>query len=83
MRFGNVMDLESIRTAAFQDKVDVVVSCLASRTGEYGGRRGWNGNDAKIMRAPACARLKVLGGHGVQGKVVCCINEGRGRTCKK
>ena len=36
VRFGDVLDLESIRKAAFQDKVDVVVSCLASRTGEKG-----------------------------------------------
>lgn len=36
VRFGDVLDLESIRRAAFQDKVDVVVSCLASRTGGSG-----------------------------------------------
>lgn len=34
VRFGDVLDLNSIRSVAFQDKVDVVVSCLASRTGD-------------------------------------------------
>ncbi|EKX36860.1 8-vinyl reductase [Guillardia theta CCMP2712] len=33
VRFGDVTDLESLRSVAFKDKVDVVVSCLASRTG--------------------------------------------------
>mmetsp|Transcript_22599 Transcript_22599/g.49463 ORF Transcript_22599/g.49463 Transcript_22599/m.49463 type:complete len:420 (-) Transcript_22599:806-2065(-) len=33
VRFGDVSNLDSIRQVAFQDKVDVVVSCLASRTG--------------------------------------------------
>ena len=32
-RFGDVTNLESLRTVGFKDKVDVVVSCLASRTG--------------------------------------------------
>jgi hypothetical protein len=27
------MDVESLKSVAFKDKVDVVVSCLASRTG--------------------------------------------------
>jgi hypothetical protein len=33
IRFGDVQSLESLRSVAFKDKVDVVVSCLASRTG--------------------------------------------------
>jgi len=33
VRFGDVADIESVRSVAFKDKVDVVVSCLASRTG--------------------------------------------------
>jgi len=33
VRFGNVMDMEALKSTAFKDKVDVVVSCLASRTG--------------------------------------------------
>lgn len=33
VRFGEVTDMESLRTVGFKDKVDVVVSCLASRTG--------------------------------------------------
>ncbi|KAJ1479072.1 hypothetical protein T484DRAFT_1815650 [Baffinella frigidus] len=32
-RFGDVTDMESLRSVGFKDKVDVVVSCLASRTG--------------------------------------------------
>ncbi|KAJ9528400.1 hypothetical protein QJQ45_020331, partial [Haematococcus lacustris] len=39
VRFGDVQSLESIRTTAFKDKVDVVVSCLASRTG--GKKDSW------------------------------------------
>jgi divinyl chlorophyllide a 8-vinyl-reductase len=33
VRFGDVTDPESIRKVAFDSKVDVVISCLASRTG--------------------------------------------------
>ncbi|KAG2482553.1 hypothetical protein HYH03_018512 [Edaphochlamys debaryana] len=33
VRFGNVLDLDSLRAEAFKEPVDVVVSCLASRTG--------------------------------------------------
>ncbi|GAB4824216.1 hypothetical protein N2152v2_011262 [Parachlorella kessleri] len=33
VRFGDVTDVESLRSVAFSDPVDVVVSCLASRTG--------------------------------------------------
>ena len=33
VRFGDVQDLESLRSVAFAEPVDVVVSCLASRTG--------------------------------------------------
>ena len=33
MRFGDVSDLEAIQNVAFADDIDVVVSCLASRTG--------------------------------------------------
>jgi divinyl chlorophyllide a 8-vinyl-reductase len=32
-RFGDVTNIENLRGVAFKDKVDVVVSCLASRTG--------------------------------------------------
>ncbi|GFH17043.1 NAD(P)-bd_dom domain-containing protein, partial [Haematococcus lacustris] len=39
VRFGDVQSLDSIRTTAFKDKVDVVVSCLASRTG--GKKDSW------------------------------------------
>lgn len=34
VRFGSVLDKDSLRQVAFKDPVDVVVSCLASRTGE-------------------------------------------------
>ncbi|KAL4427872.1 hypothetical protein ABPG75_001961 [Micractinium tetrahymenae] len=33
VRFGDVMSLDSLSSVAFKDHVDVVVSCLASRTG--------------------------------------------------
>lgn len=33
VRFGDVGDLESLRSVAFSEKVDAVISCLASRTG--------------------------------------------------
>jgi NAD(P)-dependent dehydrogenase (short-subunit alcohol dehydrogenase family) len=33
VKFGDVTDLDSIRKVAFENKVDVVISCLASRTG--------------------------------------------------
>ena len=32
-RFGDVTNVDSLRAVGFKDKVDVVVSCLASRTG--------------------------------------------------
>lgn len=37
MRFGSVLDKDSLRSIAFKEKVDVVVSCLASRTGKRCG----------------------------------------------
>lgn len=33
VRFGDVSDVDSLASVAFKDPVDVVVSCLASRTG--------------------------------------------------
>ncbi|GIL55397.1 hypothetical protein Vafri_10957 [Volvox africanus] len=39
IRFGSVLDLDSLRKEAFKDPVDVVVSCLASRTG--GKKDSW------------------------------------------
>eukprot|EP00891_Asterochloris_glomerata_P000760 jgi/Astpho2/760/Aster-00621 len=39
VRFGSVSDEESLARAAFSDPVDVVVSCLASRTG--GKKDSW------------------------------------------
>ena len=33
VRFGDVSSKESLRETAFRDPADVVVSCLASRTG--------------------------------------------------
>ena len=33
VRFGDVQDMESLRAVGFSEPVDVVVSCLASRTG--------------------------------------------------
>jgi hypothetical protein len=37
--FGDVTDLQSLRDTAFSQPVDVVVSCLASRTG--GKKDSW------------------------------------------
>jgi divinyl chlorophyllide a 8-vinyl-reductase len=37
--FGDVTDLQSLRDTAFSGPVDVVVSCLASRTG--GKKDSW------------------------------------------
>ena len=37
VRFGDVMSMESLSSVAFKDPVDVVVSCLASRTGALKG----------------------------------------------
>eukprot|EP00210_Caulerpa_lentillifera_P007767 g7412.t1 len=39
VRFGDVTDLDSLRQVAFKDSVDVVISCLASRTG--GKKDSW------------------------------------------
>ncbi|GAX78735.1 hypothetical protein CEUSTIGMA_g6172.t1 [Chlamydomonas eustigma] len=39
VRFGDVLDVKSIRNVAFEEHVDVVVSCLASRTG--GKKDSW------------------------------------------
>jgi divinyl chlorophyllide a 8-vinyl-reductase len=33
VRFGDVQDMESLRAVGFAQPVDVIVSCLASRTG--------------------------------------------------
>lgn len=33
MRFGDVTDRESLKQVAFKNPIDVVISCLASRTG--------------------------------------------------
>ena len=33
VRFGDVIDLESLKSSAFKDPVDVAVSCMASRSG--------------------------------------------------
>lgn len=37
VRFGDVLDVASLKAVAFKDPVDVVVSCLASRTGACAG----------------------------------------------
>jgi divinyl chlorophyllide a 8-vinyl-reductase len=38
--FGDVTNLDSLRATAFKQPVDVVVSCLASRTG--GKKDSWD-----------------------------------------
>jgi hypothetical protein len=40
VRFGDVLDKESLRKVAFAEGVDVIVSCLASRTGGQAAAAG-------------------------------------------
>lgn len=53
-RFGDVSSVESIRAVAFQEHVDVVVSCLASRTG--GKKDSW-AIDYQVISASFCRWL--------------------------
>jgi divinyl chlorophyllide a 8-vinyl-reductase len=53
--FGDVTDLQSLRDTAFSQHVDVVVSCLASRTG--GKKDSW-AIDYQVSQQPAAGRHK-------------------------
>lgn len=47
VRFGDVSNKDSLRSTAFRDPIDVVVSCLASRTG----------GKVRVMYAPCTALM--------------------------
>lgn len=51
VRFGDVQDPASIKAVAFKEQVDVVVSCLASRTG------GWGSSDCRFALSIPKLRL--------------------------
>lgn len=60
VRFGDVSSLDSLKREGFRDKVDVVVSCLASRTGAWSQLRlaagaGVGGAQAAGQLAPSAA----------------------------
>jgi hypothetical protein len=62
VRFGDVGSMDSLSAVAFKDKVDVVVSCLASRTGarrRHGGRgqRRSTGQGSAEHRAGQCGAV--------------------------
>ena len=50
VKFGDVQNVESLRTVGFAQPVDVVVSCLASRTGGKVSHFR-----ITTLRIPACA----------------------------
>ena len=60
VRFGDVQDMESLRAVGFSEPVDVVVSCLASRTGGKVRGRG------ALKHAAWCMRKRGAG---------CCMQE--------
>ena len=64
MRFGDVSDPASLRAVAFRDPVDVVVSCLASRTG--GKKDSWDIDYQARRRRRGGFAGGVLG-EGLQG----------------
>jgi divinyl chlorophyllide a 8-vinyl-reductase len=51
VRFGDVGSMDSLSAVAFKDKVDVVVSCLASRTGARAGAVGHGAGQGRAARA--------------------------------
>ncbi|CAL8460725.1 g256 [Coccomyxa elongata] len=56
VKFGDVQDMESLRTIGFAQPVDVVVSCLASRTG--GKKDSWDIDYQATMNVLEAARQK-------------------------
>jgi divinyl chlorophyllide a 8-vinyl-reductase len=65
--FGDVTSLDSLRATAFKQPVDVVVSCLASRTG--GKKDSWD------------IDYQVGVGVCVRGCVLCSQTKPRGSSC--
>ncbi|PNW88749.1 hypothetical protein CHLRE_01g042800v5 [Chlamydomonas reinhardtii] len=70
VRFGSVLDPASLRDVAFKDPVDVVVSCLASRTG--GKKDSWlidytaTKNSLDVARASGAKHFVLLSAICVQ-----------------
>lgn len=61
VRFGSVLDLDSLRKEAFKDRVDVVVSCLASRTGLLVlGRESCDKREEGGVKGQGCMRLVIM-----------------------
>eukprot|EP00284_Hemiselmis_tepida_P017697 CAMPEP_0174927636 /NCGR_PEP_ID=MMETSP1355-20121228/19453_1 /TAXON_ID=464990 /ORGANISM="Hemiselmis tepida, Strain CCMP443" /LENGTH=405 /DNA_ID=CAMNT_0016173753 /DNA_START=21 /DNA_END=1238 /DNA_ORIENTATION=+ len=68
VRFGDVTDMQSLTDVGFKDKVDVVVSCLASRTGGI-----QDSNDIDYQASLNCLEaLRAQGGsHYVLLSAIC------------
>lgn len=67
-RFGDVTDMDSLRAVGFKDKVDVVVSCLASRTG---GVEDSNLIDYQASKNCLDALIEQGGSHYVLLSAIC------------
>lgn len=68
VRFGDVSDMKSLEAVAFKDPVDVVVSCLASRTG--GIEDSWNIDYRATLNAMEAGR-KAGASHFVLLSAIC------------
>lgn len=68
VRFGDVMSMESLSSVAFKDPVDVVVSCLASRTG--GIKDSWDIDYQATLNAMEAGR-KQGASHFVLLSAIC------------
>lgn len=68
VRFGDVGNMGSLRDVAFKDHVDVVVSCLASRTGGWICGVGWGwwlgGRGGVLPRHPHWCMGRAAAGTG-------------------
>ncbi len=65
VKFGSVMDTDSLERVAFERHVDVVVSCLASRTG--GIKDSWDIDYQATLNALRVAQKKVRERGGAPG----------------
>lgn len=68
VRFGDVGDMKSLASVAFKDPVDVVVSCLASRTG--GIKDSWDIDYQATLNAMEAGR-KAGASHFVLLSAIC------------
>jgi divinyl chlorophyllide a 8-vinyl-reductase len=68
--FGDVTNLESLRQTAFNGPVDVVVSCLASRTG--GKKDSWDVDYQVGTTAAAAAATAGIHWDGRRCVQTCC-----------